>query len=194
MEYLYIHEISISFIDGLEYIYIYVYKGNEACTVVLQLTGITEARRRGEARRSEGRSRVHYGVLIRKIASSFSVLSSRIPAASGGERERKEWGKARANTRIGRRGSDPFLKIYVKQDGAFPPPRVYSLRWPRAVFSPYSIWIPCPCWKGKRDGKRTVQVSRAPPVKKGNLFKRDSSVRWTSETLSIGRINLNAGE
>lgn len=64
---------------------------------------------------------MHYGVLIRKIASSFSVLSSRIPAASGGERERKEWGKARANTRIGRRGSDPFLKIYVKQDGAFPP-------------------------------------------------------------------------
>lgn len=119
MEYLYIHEISISFIDGLEYIYIYVYKGNEACTVVLQLTGITEARRRGEERRSEGRSRVHYGVLIRKIASSFSVLSS-IPAARRGERERKEWGKARANTRIGRRGSDPFLKIYVKQDGAFP--------------------------------------------------------------------------
>lgn len=52
MEYLYIHEISISFIDGLEYIYIYVYKGNEACTVVLQLTGITEARR-GEAERGE---------------------------------------------------------------------------------------------------------------------------------------------
>lgn len=191
MEYLYIHEISISFIDGLEYIYIYKRETKRA----LSCCSWQESRKRGgEERRGEGRSRVHYGVLIRKIASSFSVLSSRIPAASGGERERKEWGKARANTRIGRRGSDPFLKIYVKQDGAFPPPRVYSLRWPRAVFSPYSIWIPCPCWKGKRDGKRTVQVSRAPPVKKGNLFKRDSSVRWTSETLSIGRINLNAGE
>lgn len=192
MEYLYIHEISISFIDGLEYIYIYMYI--RETKRALSCCSWQESRKRGEERRSEGRSRVHYGVLIRKIASSFSVLSSRIPAASGGERERKEWGKARANTRIGRRGSDPFLKIYVKQDGAFPPPRVYSLRWPRAVFSPYSIWIPCPCWKGKRDGKRTVQVSRAPPVKKGNLFKRDSSVRWTSETLSIGRINLNAGE
>lgn len=164
------------------------------CRAAVDRNHGSEEARRGEERRSEGRSRVHYGVLIRKIASSFSVLSSRIPAASGGERERKEWGKARANTRIGRRGSDPFLKIYVKQDGAFPPPRVYSLRWPRAVFSPYSIWIPCPCWKGKRDGKRTVQVSRAPPVKKGNLFKRDSSVRRSSETLSIGRINLNAGE
>lgn len=172
------------------YIYMYIRETKRA----LSCCSWQESRKRGEERRSEGRSRVHYGVLIRKIASSFSVLSSRIPAASGGERERKEWGKARANTRIGRRGSDPFLKIYVKQDGAFPPPRVYSLRWPRAVFSPYSIWIPCPCWKGKRDGKRTVQVSRAPPVKKGNLFKRDSSVRWTSETLSIGRINLNAGE
>lgn len=192
MEYLYIHEISISFIDGLEYIYIYMYI--RETKRALSCCSWQESRKRGEERRSEGRSRVHYGVLIRKIASSFSVLSSRIPAASGGERERKEWGKARANTRIGRRGSDPFLKIYVKQDGAFPPPRVYSLRWPRAVFSPYSIWIPCPCWKGKRDGKRTVQVSRAPPVKKGNLFKRDSSVRRSSETLSIGRINLNAGE
>lgn len=58
----------------------------------------------------------------------LSILSSRIPAASDRERKRK----ARAN--IESVDVDPILsfKIYVKRETVVPPPRVYSLRWPRS--------------------------------------------------------------
>lgn len=104
---------------------------------------------RGAVDRSEGSegSRVHHGVLIRKIASSF-------PFCHRGFRPRAtERGSGKPGQTLNRstwiRSFPLKFTLNVKRC-CVPPPRVYSLRWPR---SEQSSPLLSSDWRGKRDGE-----------------------------------------